>query len=66
MAIKNRLKEIRMRDYLETQKEFSIRLGLLQSTYNQLESAKRLPSLEVALNICKTLGLQVENIWCLE
>lgn len=66
MAVKNRLKEIRLREYMETSQEFSKRLGMPLSTYSNIERAKRQARLETALEIAAKLGKKVEEIWYLD
>lgn len=66
MVVRNNLKDIRMREFAENQKEFAKRLDMILGSYNQIELAKRLPSLEVALKIAAILDRQIEDIWYLE
>lgn len=61
----NRLKEIRMKEYLMTISEFSELLNINISTYSQLESGKRLCSIPVALEISNKLNRNVNDIWFL-
>ncbi|WP_297995388.1 helix-turn-helix transcriptional regulator [uncultured Clostridium sp.] len=64
--IKNRLKEIRMREYMMNKGEFAALIGLTDSMYSQLESEKKGCSLKVALQISKKLNKSVNDIWYLE
>lgn len=64
--MKNRLKEIRMREYMLDQKEFSEMLGIKKSTYNSIELNKVQGNAETLLTIAKALNRKVEDIWYLE
>lgn len=63
--VKNRLKEIRMKEYLMNVSEFAKFLNINVSTYSQLENSKRHCSLQVALDISKKLNKTVNDIWYL-
>ena len=65
MAVKNRLKEIRMREFLMNQNEFSAMLGISQSTYNPIENNIKQGNAETLLIIAKGLNRKVEDIWYL-
>lgn len=65
MVVKNRLKEIRMREYMMNQKEFCKLLGISQSTYSSIEANKIQGNIENILIIAKALNLKVEDIWYL-
>ena len=64
--VKNRLKEIRMKEYLMNMSEFSDFLGLTISMYSQLENGKKGCSLKVALEISNKLNKSVNDIWYLD
>ena len=64
--LKNRLKEIRMKEFMLSQKEFSDYLGVGITTYCNWENNLSRPSLEKALKISKKLNKSIEEIWCLE
>jgi len=66
MAVKNRLKEIRMKEYMKNQKEFCEMIGISQSTYSSIEANKIQGNIENILMISKALNLKVEEIWYLE
>ena len=66
MGVKNRLKEIRMREYLMNSREFCKLLEISQSTYSQIETNKQQGNIETILKISKALNLKVEDIWYLE
>lgn len=65
MAVKNRLKEIRMREYMMNQKEFCKILNISQSTYSPIESNIKQGNAETLLIIAKGLNHKVEDIWYL-
>jgi putative transcriptional regulator len=64
MIIKNRLKEIRMREYMMSQKEFCENiLKTNVRTYNPIENNKVQGNIETAMSIAKNLSRKVEDIW---
>lgn len=66
MGVKNRLKEIRMREFMMNQKEFCGMIGISQSTYSSIESNKIQGNIENIMIIAKALNRKVEDIWYLE
>lgn len=66
MGVKNKLKEIRMREYLMNSSEFCKVLGISLSTYSQIESNKQQGNIETILKIAKALNQKVEDIWYLD
>lgn len=64
--VKNRLKEIRMKEYMMNQTEFSKMLECPRSTYSQWESGTSNPTLEKALDIARKLNRKIDDIWCSE
>lgn len=64
--VKNRLKEIRMREYMMSQKEFAEMLKVDDKTYSGWEKNHSRPTLERALEIAKILNKKIEDIWFLE
>lgn len=66
MPIGNKLKEIRMREFMEEPKEFADRIGIPIRTYYQYEEGTSRPKLEIALTIAKILNRTVNDIWYLE
>ncbi|NMF06575.1 helix-turn-helix transcriptional regulator [Clostridium beijerinckii] len=64
--VKNRLKEIRMREYAEEPKEFSKRLEVNVKTYYVWENGAAMPSSIKMLEVAKKLNKKVEDIWWLE
>ena len=66
VMVRNRLKEIRMKNYMMNSKEFSELLGIKANTYSQLETQKQQGNIETILKISKALNLKVEDIWYLD
>lgn len=64
--VKNKLKEIRMKEYMKSQKDFCKMIGISQSTYNPIESNIKQGNAETLLIIARGLNLRVEDIWYLE
>lgn len=65
MSVRNKLKEIRMKEYMMDQKEFSQMIGIKKSTYNSIELNKVQGNAETLLTIAKALNRKVEDIWYL-
>lgn len=63
MAVRNRLKEIRMQEYMENGKEFCNRIGIPQSTYSPLESNKKQGTADTMFKIARALNKKIEEIW---
>lgn len=61
--LKNKLKEIRMKEFMMTQKEFADFLEFNYTSYNQIEANKKSVSLENAYDIAKKLNRNIEDIW---
>jgi DNA-binding XRE family transcriptional regulator len=61
--VKNRLKEIRMREFMMSATEFSQILNAKQSTYSQWENGITNPTLEKAFEIAKKLNKSINEIW---
>lgn len=61
--VKNKLKEIRMREYMMNSSEFCKILGISISTYSQIESNKQQGNIETILKISRALNRKVEDIW---
>ncbi len=64
--VQNRLKEIRMREYLMEPQEFAKLIDVNFKTYYSWERGVAGPSLETALNIAKKLNKKVEDVWYLD
>lgn len=63
--VKNKLKEIRMREYMLNQKDFCKLIGISPSTYNPIENNVKQGNAETILLIAKGLNRKVEDIWYL-
>ena len=66
MSVKNKLKEIRMKEYQMTPTEFCQNVLHIRSTYSQLENSKTIGNIETALKIAKALNRTIEDIWFIE
>ncbi|MCB2297825.1 helix-turn-helix domain-containing protein [Clostridium tagluense] len=66
MGVKNRLKEIRMREYMLNQTEFSKLLGYDLKTVSNWEREVSTPILERAIDVSNKLNKKVNDIWYLE
>lgn len=67
MAVKNNLKEIRMKEHMiDNQKEFAKLLEVNYRQYNRYETDGVVPSLEIALKIAKKLNKNVKDIFYLD
>jgi putative transcriptional regulator len=66
MPVKNRLKEIRMREYMMEPGEFAKLLGVNVKTYYGWELWTTGPSLKIALEVSKKLNKKIEEIWYLD
>lgn len=61
--VKNRLKQIRMKEFLMNSSEFSKLLKVPISTYSQWENESSNPNLNKAFEIAKILNKKLEDIW---
>lgn len=66
MEVKNRLKEIRMKEYMMSSIEFAKLLEVTNTTYSNWELQKVKPSLDTALNVARILNRAIEDIWYLD
>lgn len=67
MTVKNKLKEIRMKEYMMNQKEFcSEVLKINRRTYSSLERNEVQGNLETAFKIAESLKRTIEDIWYYE
>lgn len=64
--VKNKLKEIRMREYMMNSKEFCKVIDVKPNTYSQIEGNKQQGNIETILKIANALNRKVEDIWYLE
>lgn len=61
--VKNRLKEIRMKEYMMTSQEFASMLDIKLSTYSRWENGENNPNLEKAFEIAKKLKKEITEVW---
>lgn len=61
--MRNRLKEIRMREYMLEPLEFAEKINVNLKTYYAWENGNANPSLKKALEVSKILNKSVEDIW---
>jgi DNA-binding XRE family transcriptional regulator len=67
MGVKNRLKEIRMREYMiQSKSEFARFLGVKEHAYIKWENEESSPNMELALAIAQKLNKRVDEIWYLD
>lgn len=66
MGVKNKLKEIRMREYCMNQKEFADLINVDNKTYSNWEKGTSKPPLEKALEVAEKLNKSVQEIWYLD
>ena len=64
--VKNKLKEIRMREFLMAPGEFANKLKVNLKTYSNWEKDRSKPPLEEAIRISKLLNRTVNDIWDIE
>lgn len=64
--VKNKLKDIRMREYAEDPKDFAKRLDVNIKTYYVWENGAQLPGSKTMLEVAKKLNKKVEDIWWLD
>lgn len=64
--VKNRLKEIRMGEYLMSKRDFAAHLQIIEQQYLRYENGLSNPSLEIALKIAKVLNKHLDDIWYLK
>jgi DNA-binding XRE family transcriptional regulator len=66
MGVKNRLKEIRMREYMvQSKSEFARFLGIKEHAYIKWENEEASPNMEVALMVANKLNRKIDDIWYL-
>lgn len=66
MAVKNKLKLMRVANGDLTQQELAEKVSCSRQTILSIESGKFLPSVELALKIARVLNVKVEDIFILE
>ncbi|WP_097025432.1 helix-turn-helix transcriptional regulator [Clostridium peptidivorans] len=66
MEVKNRLKEIRMKEYAMEPGEFAALIKVNVKTYYAWELANAIPSMKEGLRVAKELHKKIDDIWYLE
>ena len=66
MQVKNKLREIRMRDFMKEPSEFADMIGVNRRTYYSWESGNAVPSIKEGLRICKIIKKGFDEVWYLE
>lgn len=64
--VKNRLREIRMREYALDPEEFAVLINVNIKSYYSYEKDFSRPTLEKALEIANKLNKKVDDIWYLD
>lgn len=64
--VKNRLKEIRMKEYMMNSVEFAKFLGVPISTYSQWENGSNNPTLIKCFEIANKINKSLQEIWYFE
>lgn len=64
--VNNKLKEIRMKEYMMSQKDFATFLDVQVKVYWSWENNKSKPTLEKALEIANRLNKNIMEIWYLQ
>jgi len=64
VGVKNKLKEIRMKEHgIDSKSEFARMLEVPVQTYIKWENGESCPNLNLAITIAKKLNKTVEDIW---
>lgn len=66
MEVRNRLKEIRMREFMLDPIEFADLIAVNKKTYYAWESGDATPALKECLRVANKLKKKVDDIWYLE
>ncbi|SHJ13519.1 helix-turn-helix transcriptional regulator [Clostridium magnum] len=61
--MKSHLREIRMREYMMSSKDFAKLLGEKLSTYSKWENGDSTPTLQKAYEIARILNKELKEIW---
>lgn len=61
--VKNKLKEIRMKEYMMNATDFSKMLGEKLSTYSKWENGDSTPTLTRAFEISRILNKLITEVW---
>ena len=64
--LKNRLKDIRMKEFLLNRREFARIINVSERQYCRYERMEAHPTLEVAFQIANILERKVDDIWSVE
>ena len=64
--VNNKLKEIRMKEYMMSQKDFATFLDVQVKVYWSWENNKSKPTLEKALEVANKLNKNITDIWYLQ
>ena len=64
--VRNRLKEIRMKEYMMAPGEFAKYLGISIRMYSAYENSHSNPTIEGCLKISKILNKNINDIWYLD
>jgi len=63
VGIKNKLKEIRMREFMMSSNDFAKKLNVKLSTYSQWEAGANTPNVEKAFEVARILNKTIIEIW---
>ena len=66
MAVKNKLKLMRMTRGELTQQDLADRVSCSRQTIHSIESEKFVPSVELALRLARALDVKIEDLFTLE
>ena len=64
--VKNKLKEIRLKNYMMTGREFSKMFNVSNTTYSNWEQGVSRPTLDKALEVAKILNMRIDDVWYLD
>lgn len=65
-GVKNRLREIRMKEYMMEPGEFATKIQVNPRTYYSWEAGTAIPSIKEGLRISKIINKRLDDIWYLE
>lgn len=65
-GVKNRLKEIRMKEYMMSAIDFCKMFNISIAVYSSWENDSSRPKLEKALEVAQKLNRKVDDIWYLD
>ena len=61
--LKNHLKEIRMKEFMLSRREFAAFINISERQYCRYERMEAQPTLESAFNIAQKLNKKIDEIW---